>query len=677
MALKGTTFGKDDIAAMEVISDRKAGFTHRLNLAGVDIRWILDLQPIVVKQPRPSTPVRSAPSALDNVSPVRGDGDAGQSMVVEEQPQGATTNEEYQHPNPSEPHPGWEKVERHKREHHSQPRTARSESGFSAATTTSTVRRGRKAFQFAPPPLDFFTLDMLDRTQVVLPSSSTDNNMSVTGGKAPVLINTPRSAYILLKNGFSLSDLCGVPVQEYYNKALLDGATLETVKMRIAAEDERRAKRFNSLLKVYSQLCANVSREEVVDAIRAHKYAEDIHKEEDEERLRSIPHYAHAGKFDLTILDSDCVDVLQKSRARTMMEIRRSMDQRDRLQKHSIEKENDLMERERAAQEEFLRVQQDNSVARAERAEQLKARRGEVERRVEKLLQTQEELTEMRRQALIEQDQLLSQRAKEKKELQKTASLAMIDERERRRRQVREENSSMMEERRAELIQKAEMQALMKERENELKRARQMERSRAKTEHAEKRRQTIKQLSEEAAAARKQKQFEMESMAEARSEEFARRRQLRQIAKRIRANQKAERTAAIREQGEHIKQHRMEELEREYQEKLKGIEQAQEEKKERIVLTKEMNAQVQLEKVEEKERATMADEFSKIAYVSSSNAKQRWMERAEQKRVVLTAHVRQEREAMMRAKEQVFLEMEAEEIRRRKKAAAAMLMYVK
>lgn len=676
MALKGATFGKDDIAAMEVISDRRAGFTHRLNLAGVDIRWILDLQPIVTKQPRPSTPVRTAPSSLDNVSPVKGDGDAGQSMVVDEQ-QGAT-NDEYQHPNPSEPHPGWEKVEKHKRDHHSQPRTARSESGFSAATTTSTVRKGRKAFQFVPPPLDFLTLDMVDRSQVVLPSASpAESNMSVTGGKAPVLINTPRSAFVLLKNGFSLSDLCGVPVQEYYNKALLDGATLETVKMRIAAEDERRAKRFNSLLKVYAQLCSHVSREEVVDAIRAHKYAEDIHKEEDEERLRSIPHYAHAGKFDLTILDSDCIDVLQKSRARTMMEIRRSMDQRDRLQKHSIEKENDLMEREKAAQEEFMRVQQDNSVARAERAEQLKARRGEVERRVEKLLQTQEELTEMRRQALIEQDQLLSQRAKEKKELQKTASLVMIDERERRRRQVREENSAMMEERRAELIQKAEMQALMKERENELKRARQLERSRAKTEHAEKRRQTIKQLSEEAAAARKQKQFEMETMAEARAEEFGRRRQLRQIAKRIRANQKAERTAAIREQGEHIKQHRMEELEREYQEKLKGIEQAQEEKKERIILTKEMNAQVQLEKVEEKERASMADEFSKIAYVSSSNAKQRWMERAEQKREVLTAHVRQEREAMMRAKEQVFLEMEAEEIRRRKKAAAAMLMYVK
>ena len=641
---KRQTLSRDDIAAMEVVCDRKAAFSHRLNLSRIDVRWILDL-----KGDKKGLPPRSRSTAtsathsargdndrpktsetLDNISPVK-EGDQAPSSVADPDDYAAL---------------------------HS------ARSSATGMSTASSVRRGHKRFRFVNPPTTFLTLRDLDRTQVIDPKD------------AQPLINSPRSAFIVLKNGYSMMDVCGVPAQEYYNKALLDGVTVETVKMRIAAEEERRIKKFNSLLSAYDSLCREAEREEVVEAIRTHKYAEDLTREEDEARLKEIPHYAHPGNLDLTVLDSDCVDVLQKSRSRTLQEIRRSLDQRDRLLKQSIERETAVMEKERQAAMETQRVQMEAARARDEKANQQKERRREVERRVEKLLQSQAELTEVRRAELLQEQEHQANRVKEKKKLEKYASVAMIADRDQRRKQVRQQQEQLLEEKRENLLQRQELQAKMKERELQLKRQAAAERSQIRNEIAEKRRETIRQLSEKAALDREEKQLTMEEEAEIRAREYARMREIRQERKRERQQKKSERTSYIRQQGDQIKRHRLMELERDYQEKLRGIELAQREKEDRAALEKEMAAQVHLEKQEEKERAMNANEFHKVAYVSGSNAKQRWMERSQQKRKVLSSQVRQEREAMIRAKTQVFNEIERQEIKRRKEAAYQMLRFM-
>lgn len=595
---------RDDIAALEVVADPKARFQHKLCIHNVDLRWILKRTEVP-----PSTDTSRQQSRAQTAIEASADVGGADSSAAG-------------HPNRPQ----------------------------SASNDTNKSRKHELTFVDAPPLL---SLDMLDTSTAVEDKS--------------VLLNSPRSIFVVLKNGLSVHEICAVSKQQYFNDGLLDGVTVETVQMRIAAENERRGQKFQVLLREYRNLCSNSSCEEVVDAIRSHRYGFENEQSKNSEQLRSIPHYAHAGKLDISVLDTDCIDVMVKSRGRTLNEIRRVLNQRDKVLHQAIDKERSLFEKEANQERESKRVQQQQQNIREEKAHEFRAKRERVQERVKLLIGSQDERREQRREAMIVEREVHEQRAAERKALDRHASEQLIGFREKRRRRAREAQESMLEERRSKILEKQDFVTKIHERQMQLKKEELNKRSVQFNKLANERRSVIREITENEYHTRVTKMLDVEEKAEERTREFNHVREVRQGAKRQAAEARAVRGAATRLNAEAIKMQRLAELERQHDEKLSNIEIAQREKHERLVLENEVSAQVRLEKTEEKKRSHSAMEFQYIGYMNSNHSKTTWMEREALKRKTLAGHVRQEREAMSRARDQVVSQLDQTEISRKKR----------
>lgn len=525
------------------------------------------------------------------------------------------------------------------------------EKGQDQAANSSGDKTEEK-FTYAPPPCPLLTLHSLDASEPP-PLGST-------------LINSPRSAFVILRNGYNVAQLCQVDKQKYFNDGLLDGVTVETVQMRIATENRRRAERLFSLLAEYDNLASQSSMDEVVEAIRHHKYAAVEETDQNVERIRSIPHYVHAGKLDLSVLDGDCVDVLVKSRDKTMGEIRRVLNQRDKILQHEIELERRVREKERKQAEESRRAQEATIAARDERAQEQRKKRIIVQDRVNKLLNDQQILTDQRRAAIVQERRTQEQRAAERKAFDRCAAATLAEARARRRENAKQQEAMMAEERKEVLVEKGELQSRIHARQLQLKKEELVARSLEFNERARRRREFI----EKTAAQRKQEQREaldaVLEITEARAREFERQRERRREEKKRTAAERAARGATTRANAEQIKRMRLIELEEEYSRKLRDIEVAQQERLEQLAFENEQAAQIHIEKMQEQQRSVSAFEFRSVGYVNSNHSKTSWLERENLKRETLTRHVRQEREAMARARDRVVSELDQEEIRRKK-----------
>jgi hypothetical protein len=153
----------------------------------------------------------------------------------------------------------------------------------------------------------------------------------------------------------------------------------------------------------------------------------------------------------------------------------------------------------------------------------------------------------------------------------------------------------------------------------------------------------------------------MAEETENRAVEFAELKHERMEVKRARLAAKQERGAAARAVAEVKKAQRVATLEDGFRLKEESLREVMGDREREHNLKRERMTQARLERTLEKERAASATEFHYVGYVEANQKKTAWLEREAQKRRTLSSHVRQEREALDRARAQVLSEIDVEE----------------
>lgn len=475
------------------------------------------------------------------------------------------------------------------------------------------------------------------------------------------LINSPRSALVILKNGFAVADLLGVPEKAIRNQALLDGATGDAVKLRLKADAKRRETRREIVAVEYAKLCDAADRDAVVEAIRDHHFAMLRQQKKNDEATRKLEPLAPGGKLDLTLLDDECVDVVKQSRARAAEELRRVVNQQQRQKERLLRKEEEMLRAQSA-----LAGEAQNSNVHRDRAIRAKVRavRQHQQRQAERStrnLAAQRDKEEMKRSTLLaKMDESLG-RASLHRTMTMHATTDLVEDRERRRAEVRDRERLMLEERRDDVEQKASLKDRLMRRNIELRDEALRQKRIESEEVAARRREELKKSAAAQAAAREAKSLTLQEEAEIRAAEIAEAKAARLEAKKQRALDKEVRRRAAHEAREEKRKQMLAELDEAQRRKEEAIATAEEERKRAIVIANEQMSQVRLERAEEQRRAKSVAEFKYVGYVSANNHKTEWIEREAEKRKTVAAHMRQEREALLRAKDDVLHDLESVE----------------
>ena len=480
------------------------------------------------------------------------------------------------------------------------------------------------------------------------------------------MLNSPRSALVVLKQGYSVADLCQVKPSEFIIQGSLEGATSETIEMRIVAENKRRSNRYKKCLNEYIRLCQSVAFTDLVRAIREHKYGEDEQRQENRECLAQVPLFAHGGKQDLTILDPDHLNVLLLARDRTVKDIRRSLELKEKNLDLFVAKEQAVLakdvplEKLRQQQEEVVLERRAHNVELQKRSKLFRERVERVTREQEAHIQERRERMEQRHQ---EQEEIQERRRAEKA----AAEEVKRQQTEERLKSVRQQLQISEEERRVTLLGKAELTAKLQQRERQRKKEIMEAHAQECKRITEQRLSIIRNLAEIETDERRQRAESVLEKSSDRLKGFAELKQLRLEAKKHFSHEKEERRAAARRNAEEARLRHLRELEENFDQQQRNIAEMEKERQMRLELKSEMAKQTRITQLEEKERCMSALEFKYIGYQGNSMSKTRWLELEAEKKHVLSSHAKQEREALFRAKELVLKKIEEEEILRRKR----------
>ena len=496
---------------------------------------------------------------------------------------------------------------------------------------------------------------------------SLDTSAPVTN--SDILIDSPRSAYVILSRGHRVAELCPVDNQELYNAALIEGTSRDMVELRIIAENKRRAGRYNALVANYQELCKAVSSSEVVQAIL--NYAEGLRLEDEAnlKRMETIPRYSYTPLRDSRLFDQDCEQVIVEARCKTLEEIKRKLDQNARNVLQQVERERRFA-KEKESLQELKRQQEQRDRERRERSIEIQKRGDEFHAKVAAIHQQQAAEVEAKRAAL---DQRESDLQKRREILQQKRESALADaaaRRAERRRSVKEQLSLADEERRVALQERSSLLSRMHERDIQRRQETKRAELRELRDIGALKGRAARQLAE---IRMEEKRLKLEGKLERislRAEELQHSKALRLAAKRSHLHERHEYSELARKTAEHLRAEHLEQLTQHYAHKQQQIEEANEERRRQQVLLEEMGRQSRAMQLEERRRSALEKEFSTIGYMNNTLAKSKWLERESEKRSKLACQIRQEREALDRAKEEIIRRIEQGEVERRKEDSA-------
>lgn len=487
-----------------------------------------------------------------------------------------------------------------------------------------------------------------------------------------VLLDSPRSVFIVLSNGYSVESLCRADPQVFYNEALRTGVPLDMVNLRIAADNKRRSQRYLQLRDAYIKLREKNDLNEVVSAVRDQKYGVEVEAVRNRRAMASIPRYAYHGGEDLGLLDEDCRRVLEHSRSSVIDEVRRALELHEKKLQQSIQAEAKLLSNSTTFEAE-KRVEEMKERDRRQRSVAIQKRTEEFRQRIQRIRQEQEEHSEDLRQRVELKEREHEEFRLHQTELRRMEVAAGAEHQHHKRMSIKEQVHQRDEERREELIRKAEYMAKLHQRDLERKRQQKAKESMEMQEINEGRSRAIRQI---AAMQLEEKRLKSEDAIERsnqRAAEFKQSRAMRFEARKKLLAERAERGAVARRIAEEKRDARAKETAEEYERKQQFIADVAEEHRQQLTLQKELSKQTRLVQLEDQQRCKSVSLFRSVAYLADAAAKASWLERENKKRDLLALQVRQEREALHRARDLMQRQAEEAEIERRKQTTFSML----
>jgi len=367
----------DDIAALVVVANPNAPFQSKLNRRHIDIEWILWRDADGDSPPR----FRQANNPISA------------SMTSLGRPRSVQRDEPHRSDDAGDEDGG----------HKALTPAPQSIAGSSVAGSESRRRRRSPLDEgvCAPSPER-----VRARHERNMANPKTLRDIDFTGmspetvEEGQILLSSPRSVLVVLKNGLGVEDLLAPPQRAIRNQALLDGVSQDAVRLRLKSEADRREVRRQMMLAEYDKLASAVDREDVVNAMRDHFFSEFRQDKANVSSVRRMKPLVPAGKLDLSLLDEECVAIVEKARAAGANEIRRTIEQVQRQKARTLEKERSLLETEKAlaGNAKASNVHRDKILA--EKKAAAAAKREAVHRRVQTLLDNLHAEEESRRREI-------------------------------------------------------------------------------------------------------------------------------------------------------------------------------------------------------------------------------------------------------------------------------------
>ena len=480
--------------------------------------------------------------------------------------------------------------------------------------------------------------------------------------RAPALITSPRSALIILRNGFGVADLIGVQKKAICNQALLDGASKGAVQLRLEADLRRRELRREMLMAEYAALTRNAPMDDVVEAMRDHYFAavRDDKRNLVASRVTLDPLVPVPAR-DAALFDDECVDRLKDIRNRAADELTRIIDQKERQRLRTLRKEEQLLLQQQylAGDAKQSNIHRDRILAARRAAAQAKAT-ADAERS-RRLIEAQKDKVEQRRVALLERRDIVDERAVNRRSLSRIATKSVIQAQVERREVVRQTERELIETRRDEVEAKAQFKSLLHQRNVEKREEELARRRRENEERLVLKREQLHQAALDLEAKREHQMVELVQEADRRQAEIIEARKMRKEARKERVVAKQERLTTTKAAREAQRKERLAELDREYEAKREMLDRAETERLRSIVVNNEKMALVRFERAEEQARAKSVSEFKYVGYVSANHHKSEWIDREFNKRRQLGLQMRQEREAIGRSKDEMLTEIDGYE----------------
>lgn len=483
--------------------------------------------------------------------------------------------------------------------------------------------------------------------------------------KHTVLLDSPRSVFIVLSNGHSVARICKADQQEFYNEALRTGVPLDMVNLRIAAENKRRLQCYHSLRAAYVELCSKLSSEALADAIRDQKYGIEIEAAKNRQRMKNVPRYAYYGGEDLGLFDEDCYRLLEHARNKTVDEVRNVLEQNEKKIQQQNERERNA-DQDMSALDAERRALEMKEKDQRERSRAIQRRADEFRQRVQRIRQEQEDEMEGLRKRVEVKQQEQEEFIEQQEMLRRHLSMSSFEAQQQKRVQVRQSVAAKDEKRRQDLIRRSEYLTQLHQREQDRRKEQLSEEHRLSKEALNERGRVTRLL---AAVQLEEKRMKSEfaiAQSNERAEQFKKTRAMRFEARKQLVEERKERGAQARQLAEEKRARKALELEMDYERKQQYIADMNEEHEREMTLQKELNKQSRMIQKDEQTRCKQVNAFQSVGYLADAQAKADWLERENEKRRLLALQVRQERDALYRARDMILQQVEESEVQRKK-----------
>eukprot|EP00759_Apiculatamorpha_spiralis_P043699 PhF_6_TR40950/c1_g1_i1/m.61975 len=479
-----------------------------------------------------------------------------------------------------------------------------------------------------------------------------------------VLIDSPRSVLVLLRNGCLIEQLCKTNPQKFHTQGMIEGVDPELIQLRIRHDEQKRKAYLKFIREEYDDLVHENPHHG--DLIQRMFLAEKETRSTLSPERQIAPLYAAPGKLPVHILNDDNFETLRHARSRTEDEVHRLLSLRQRIQigskirerasqmratraEHEIEIRNEikvqeLREKGLLIAERYKLAQEKAQKLKQEQSEQVERSRVAIENREKRI---QERLLKLNESKAEENKKLFEEKRekmKMKTETHRQVQLTKILETDARRQEIERHKAQ-------ELV---ERQATMKEVQKQ------------KAEKQKERQGRTKELYDAILESRRQRAEQREHEAQERLEEFeAMKSELQHKRAHKAVNKEMKRLEARAKVEEMQKQHVVDMIQA-ISEKEEHAHKVLLEQERKHKLQAEENRLKSMDQKDELSRRALVREFEHAAKTHMYEERSNKLHTELKRRKVLTIQVRQEREAVLRAKDKVLGDMDLQDVRRRK-----------
>jgi len=479
-----------------------------------------------------------------------------------------------------------------------------------------------------------------------------------------VLIDSPRSAIVILKNGCTVEQLCRTSIQKYRSEALIEGLEPQLMQLRIDHDEKKRQAYLSFLREEYTELCGRAtSHGDIIQRM----YLSERKMATEFSPARNIgPLYASPGKLPMHILNEENFAVLRVARSRAEDEVHRLLSLRQRLQggsklrerasqlrasraEHEVEIRNDIKVQE--LREKGLLIAERYKCA-LERAQRLKKEKADKVERARVTIESREEKLAQRLVALN------AGKAEENRKIFDEKRRVMKQKKE----QVDQDNLNRMLEADAKRkeLERIKAQEMM-ERQIAIRALQQV-----KTEKVRERKSKTKELYDAIEESRRAKLEQSELATQKRRTEFEEMKRSMMEMRKDRHEKKEEKRHNAKEKVIESEKQRLHEMLTLIEEKDQHVASVISESQwKNRVAQEESRLKSEDRKNELLRRSLIRDfELATKTYLYEER-NQRNLDDMK-RRKVLHVQVRQERDAILRAKDKILQDMEASDVKRRK-----------